>query len=64
MEVAMIRANIKDDREAIMIRFLNGLNCEIMNVVELQYYVELEDMIHMITKVEKKVKRKGNSKPN
>jgi len=60
----MIRANIKDDEEAIMIRFLNSLNCEIINVVELQYYVGLEDMVHMTTKVEKQVKRKGNSKPN
>ncbi|WJZ82889.1 hypothetical protein VitviT2T_002613 [Vitis vinifera] len=47
MEIAMIRANVEEDREAIMARFLNGLNRDIANVVELQHYVELEDMVHM-----------------
>ena len=50
MEIAMIRANIVEDREATMARFLNGLNRDIANVVELQHYVELEDMVHMATK--------------
>ena len=45
MEVAMARANIEEDREATMARFLAGLNWEIQNVVELQHYVELEDMV-------------------
>ena len=45
MEVAMARENIKEDREATMARFLASLNREIHNVVELQHYVELEDMI-------------------
>ena len=35
MEVTMIRTNVKEDREAIMARFLNGLNRDIANVVEL-----------------------------
>ena len=30
MEIAMIRANIEEDREATMARFLGGLNREIM----------------------------------
>ena len=57
MEVAMIWANMEEDREATMVRFLNGLNRDIANVVELQYYmelqyyVELEDMVHMAVKV-------------
>lgn len=41
-EVAVIRANVKQDREAIMTRFLNGLNCKIVIVEELQHYIELE----------------------
>ena len=49
MEIAMIWANIEEDREAIMVRFLNW---DIANVVELQHYVELEDMVHMAIKVE------------
>ena len=52
MEVVMIWANVEEDRETTMVRFLNGLNQDIDNVVELQHYVELEDMVHMATKVE------------
>ena len=52
MEIATIRANVEEDREAIMARFLNGLNRDIANVVELQHYVELKDMVHMAIKVE------------
>jgi hypothetical protein len=35
MKIAMIRANEEEDREATMARFLNGLNQDITNVVEL-----------------------------
>jgi hypothetical protein len=59
MEIALIRANVVEDREATMARFLNGLNRDIANVVELQHYVELEDMVHMAIKVERQLKRKG-----
>jgi len=55
----MIRANVEEDREATMARFLAGLNQEIANQVELQHYVELEDMVHMAAKVEKQLKKKG-----
>lgn len=34
-----------------MARFLNGLNRDIANVVELQHYAELEDMLHVAIKV-------------
>ena len=53
MEIAMISANVVEDREATMARFLNGLNRDIANGVELQHYVELEDMVHMAIKVER-----------
>jgi hypothetical protein len=59
MEIALIRANVEEYREATMARFLNGLNRDIANVVELQHYVELEDMVHMAIKVERQLKRKG-----
>ena len=52
MEISLIQVNIEEDREATMARFLNGLNRDIANVVELQHYVELEDMVHMEIKVE------------
>ena len=31
----MIRVNVVEDREVIMVRFFNGLNRDIVNVVEL-----------------------------
>uniref|UniRef100_A0A2N9EWA1 CCHC-type domain-containing protein n=1 Tax=Fagus sylvatica TaxID=28930 RepID=A0A2N9EWA1_FAGSY len=62
MEVAMIRANVEEDREATMARFLSGLNRDIANVIELQHYVEVEDMVHMAMKVERQLKRKGTAR--
>jgi hypothetical protein len=62
MEIVMIRANFVEDREATMTRFLNGLNRDIAIVVELQHYMELEDMIHMTTKVERQL-WKGHAQP-
>ncbi|XP_062114134.1 uncharacterized protein LOC133825167 [Humulus lupulus] len=59
MEVAMIRANVEEDRESTMARFLHGLNREIADIVELQHYVELTDMVHQAIKVEEQLKRKG-----
>jgi hypothetical protein len=55
----MIRANVEEDREATMARFLHGLNREIADVVEMQHYVELTDMVHQAIKVEEQLKRKG-----
>ena len=40
-----------------MARFLLGLNREIHDKVEVQHYVELEDMVHMAIKVEQQLKR-------
>ena len=56
--MALMRVNIIEDREATMARFLAGLNTEIANVVELQHYVELDDMVHMAVKIEKQQRRK------
>ena len=59
MEITLIRANIEEDRKATMARFLNGLSRDIANVVELQHYMELEDIVYMTIKVERQLKRKG-----
>ena len=55
-------ANVVEDREAMVARFLNRLNLDIANVVKLQHYVELDDMVHMATKVERQL-RKGHARP-
>jgi hypothetical protein len=59
MDITMIRVNVEEDREATMARFLNRLNRDIANVVELQHYLEMEDMVHMAIKVERQLKKKG-----
>ncbi|CAA3025286.1 Hypothetical predicted protein [Olea europaea subsp. europaea] len=48
MEILTIRANVEKGRETTMAWFLNGLNRNIVNVVELQ-----------AMKVERQLKRKG-----
>jgi hypothetical protein len=62
MEIAMICANVEEDREATMARFLLGLNREIHDKVEMQHYVELEDMVHMAIKVEQELQRGGGTR--
>ena len=61
MKVAMVTTNNEEDRQATMVRFLAGLNWEIQNVVELQHYVEFEDMVNMTIKIENQVKRRGSN---
>jgi hypothetical protein len=59
MKVGMIRANVEEDLKATMARFLHWLNREIVDVVEMQQYVELTDMVHPAIKVKEQFKRKG-----
>jgi len=58
----MIRVNIVKDRKATLTRFLNGMNREIGNMVELKHYIELEYIVHMAIKVERQLKRIGNAR--
>ena len=62
MQVAMIRANIEEDPEATMARFLHGLNREIADQVEMYHHVEIQDMIHQATKIEQQLKRRSSLK--
>ena len=45
-----------------MARFLNGLNRDIQDVVELQSYNNMDELIHRVVKVEQKLKRKQTYK--
>ncbi|WZZ02843.1 hypothetical protein YC2023_088764 [Brassica napus] len=58
MELLMLRARVSEDKEATMARFLGGLNREIQDNVEMQHYVEIEEMLHKAILVEQQVKRK------
>jgi len=62
LEVTMIRANVNENEEVTMSRFLNGLNRDIANVMELQSYVDLEELVHLAIKVEGQLKMKGNTR--
>ena len=62
MEIAMIRANVEEDREATMVRFIGGLKQEIADVLELQNYVEMEDLLHKSIQVERQLKAKSTYK--
>jgi hypothetical protein len=57
----MIRANVNEDEEVTMSRFLNGLNRDIANVVELQSYVELEELVYLAIKIKGQLKMRGNT---
>jgi hypothetical protein len=54
----MIRANDSEDRKVTITRFLNDLNKDIINMVELQYYLKIKDMMHIAIKVEKQLEKK------
>ena len=48
MEILIIQAKIKEDPEVTMARFLNGLNHDIKDVVKLQEFVLMEDLLHKV----------------
>ena len=55
MEIAMIRANVTEDDEQTMARFLNGLNHPIKNIADFQPYSNLIELVHQATKAERQV---------
>ncbi|XP_027169960.1 uncharacterized protein LOC113769852 [Coffea eugenioides] len=62
MEILMLRADIMEDREATMARFLNGLRPEIADQVELHHYVELGNLVEKGIKIERRIKRGGSTR--
>ncbi|XP_056855374.1 uncharacterized protein LOC130504765 [Raphanus sativus] len=62
MELLMLRAKISEDSEATMARFLGGLNREIQDRVEMQHYLEIEEMLHKAILVEQQVKRRSHAR--
>ncbi|XP_042465780.1 uncharacterized protein LOC122048251 [Zingiber officinale] len=64
MEIALIQANIEEDREATMARFICGLNREIANIVELHHYVELDDVKWGSSKPTEKTVSKSKGETN
>lgn len=66
MEIIVIPAIIEEDQEATIARFICGINRVISNLVKLQHYVDLENVVLMAIIVEMQLKGSGQSftKPN
>ena len=58
-ELLLIRCDLNEPQEQTIARFLDGLKRDIANVVELQPFIFLEDVIKLATKVERQQKRGG-----
>lgn len=57
LELAIIWANIDEDKETTMDRFLHGLNRVIAGAVSSHYYEDLDDVIQYALKVEQQFKQ-------
>ena len=57
MEILYIRSCLEENKESKMTIFLNGLNKEIQDMVELQKSDSLEDLLQKALKVERQIKR-------
>src|ERR1043165_3871769 len=55
MELAMIRANVKESEEQTMARFLNGLNYQVKKITNFQPYTTIQELVHQATKAERQV---------
>ena len=55
MELAMIRANVKESEEQTMARFLNGLNYQVKKITNFQPYKTIQELVHQATKAERQV---------
>ena len=64
MEMAMMRADVHEDLEATMARFLRGLREDIAEIVELHHYLDLNELLDKAVKVERRLKRRGNTRSN
>ncbi|XP_010496942.1 PREDICTED: uncharacterized protein LOC104773968, partial [Camelina sativa] len=60
METLMLRADIQEDEEAVISRFMGGLNREIQDRLEIQHYVELEEILHKAVMFQQQIKRKNS----
>jgi len=58
-ELLLIRCELIEPQEQTLVRFLGGLRKDITNVVVLQSYIFLEEVIKLTTRVERQQKRGG-----
>ncbi|KAG7548172.1 Zinc finger CCHC-type [Arabidopsis suecica] len=59
METLMLRADIQEENEATMSRFMGGLQRDIIDRLEVIHYDNLEELYHKAVMFEKQLKRKS-----
>ncbi|XP_022973897.1 uncharacterized protein LOC111472489, partial [Cucurbita maxima] len=59
MDTLMDRLELDEDMEALMARFLNGLNTEIADKTDLQPYSNIEELLHIAIKIERQIQRRS-----
>src|SRR2546422_1712015 len=64
MEMIMARANIEEDDDRKMARFLGGLNLSISEELELYEYHTMEELVQKAMKIERRLKRRATAKSN
>jgi len=57
MEKAMIRANVYEDEEQTIARFMSGLHHNIQHIVEFQQYHNLVELVHQASKAERQLQQ-------
>ncbi len=57
MEKAMIRANVYEDEEQSIARFMSGLHRNIQRIVEFQQYRNLIELVHQASKAKRKLQQ-------
>ncbi|RDY01383.1 hypothetical protein CR513_15289, partial [Mucuna pruriens] len=62
IEMNLIRAQIRECKEATLAWFLHAFNREIQDVVEFQYCRNLSKIVHQAIKVEMQIRRRNASK--
>src|SRR3989442_4338292 len=64
MEMIMARANIEEDDDRKMARFMGGLNLNISSELELYEYHTMEELVQKAMKIERRMKARSLAKPN
>ncbi|XP_022152309.1 uncharacterized protein LOC111020057 [Momordica charantia] len=59
IDTLMDRIDLDEDMKQLMARFLNDLNKEIADKVDLQPYFDIEEMLHLAIKIERQIQRKS-----
>ncbi|XP_071928112.1 uncharacterized protein [Coffea arabica] len=62
MEMTILKTDLREDVEATMTRFLHGLRPEIAEVVELQHYLDMNEMLEKAITIERRLKRRGSAR--